>query len=77
MYVYLMPDMVTDTKVTAIPYKGQTVSGYGGSIPTRHMLKVNNRWHRLKVMVYGNSGSPYITIGGVIHMVDDHMILSD
>ena len=47
------------------PLRGRTVSGYGGAVPTRHMLKYDGRWYRVKVMQYGNGGSPYITVRGV------------
>lgn len=38
--------------------------GYGPKVPTRYMLRIGNRWHRLYVMIYGNSGSPWINKGG-------------
>lgn len=61
---YIIAANVTDTRITARPWKGQTVSGYGGSIPTRYMLKYSGRWYRVKVMQYGNAGSAYITVKG-------------
>lgn len=64
------PATVTDVKVTAIPRSGQTVSGYGGAVPTRYMIRVGVRWHRVEMMQYGNSGSPYVLIGGAVHHLD-------
>lgn len=73
--LYLNPNEVQDSKNTdTIPRKGQTQEGYGRAIPTRHMLRVNNRWYRVKVMQYGNAGSAYITIKGRTLFVDDECL---
>lgn len=58
------PKLVSHVKVEAAPRSGQTVSGYGGKIPTRYMVRYANVWHRVYMMQYGNSGSPYIVKGG-------------
>ena len=47
-------------KETPVPWSGRTVSGYGGNIPTQYMIRHGNRWHRVRVMVYGNAGTAYI-----------------
>lgn len=57
-------DLVTDVKITPEPRTGQTVSGYGGRIPTRYMIQYAGRWHRVYMMQYGNSGTAYILKGG-------------
>lgn len=56
--------LVSMVKAEAAPRSGQTLSGYGGAIPSRFMVKYDGRWHRVYMMVYGNSGSPYIKKNG-------------
>lgn len=41
-----------------------TASGYGAKIPSEHMVRIGQRWHRVYVMCYGNSGSAYIIRNG-------------
>jgi hypothetical protein len=53
----------------APPRHGATVSGYGRNLPTRARLRYvgddgRARWHRVRVMSYGNAGSAYIRAGG-------------
>lgn len=55
---------VSEVKTTPQPTYGQTVSGYGGKIPTRYMVKYCNRWKRVYAMSYGNSASLYIITSG-------------
>jgi hypothetical protein len=61
---HTIPLLVTDYRVTDVPRSGQTVTGYGGAIPTRYMIRYASRWQRVKVMQYGNAGSAYIRTGG-------------
>lgn len=74
---YTDPALVLDAVTTEVPRSGQTVSGYGGKIPTRHLVRYAGtdgraRWHRVYVMVYGNSGSAYIVSGGrTLHLDTD------
>ena len=51
-------------RVTHVPAKGQTVSGYGSALPTQYMVKVGRNWHRVKVSLFGNTGLGYVTIAG-------------
>ena len=67
---YTDPESVVEVKVTEFPRSGQTASGYGRKIPTRHMVKVGTRWHRVYVMCYGNAGSAYIVKGGETLFLD-------
>jgi hypothetical protein len=61
-------------KITDTPRSGRTVSGYGGRIPTSYMLRYGSeksyRWHRVRVMSYGNAGSAYVMVGGHAHFLD-------
>ena len=41
-----------------------TVTGYGSKIPTSYKVKYCNRWYRVYVSVYGNSGTYYIVSNG-------------
>lgn len=59
---------VQDIAIKDAP-RHNSATGYGGKIPTRYMLKLNKRWHRVYMMQYGNSGSPYVLIGGVEHLL--------
>ena len=62
---HIDPTRVQDFKVTSVPMKGRTVSGYGGDIPTRYLLRYGSQWYRVKVMQYGNGGgTPFITVKG-------------
>jgi hypothetical protein len=37
-----------------------TSTGYGSKIPTRYMVKFNNKWRRVYVRIWSNSGTSYI-----------------
>lgn len=67
---YTDPSLVTDTRVTDAPTSGQTVSGYGGKIPTRHMIRYAGIWRRVYVMIYGNAGSAYVRVMGENFFLD-------
>ena len=53
-----------------IPFKGRTVSGYGGALPTRFMIEYLAdgekivRKYRVKIMRFGNASTSYITVKG-------------
>ena len=59
-----------DIRETPRPRYGQTVTGYGSGMPTPYMIRVANRWHRVKVDCYGNAGSAYVTVAGVRRAVE-------
>lgn len=40
-----------------------TASGYGGRIPTPHMVRLNGRWRRVYCAVYSNNGTAYVETG--------------
>ena len=58
-----------DIRITAIPMSGRTVSGYGPRIPTQYMVRHNGRWYRVRVVCYGNAGSAYILVNGMMAWV--------
>lgn len=64
------PATVTAVKITEVPRHGQTVTGYGPALPTQYMLRIDNRWHRVKMAQYGNAGSAYVTVAGQDHYLD-------
>jgi hypothetical protein len=37
-----------------------TATGYGPKIPSRYMVKFNNKWRRVYVRIWSNSGTAYI-----------------
>ena len=41
-----------------------TASGYGSKIPSPYMVKRNNRWYRIYIMIFSNSGTAYIISKG-------------
>jgi hypothetical protein len=67
---YTDSQLVTDVRVTSVPRSGQTVSGYGGKVPTPYMLKYAGIWHRVYAMAYGNSASVYIIVKGEDFFLD-------
>ena len=68
---YTDPNDVTDVRTDAeAPTYGRNVDGYGGKIPTRHAVKLGNRWRRVYVMNYGNAGTAYVIVGGQMQVLD-------
>jgi hypothetical protein len=67
---YTDPSAVSGIRTTAVPVSGQTVTGYGGAIPTQHMLRYLGVWRRVYVMVYSNSGTPYVKVHGATVVLD-------
>jgi hypothetical protein len=58
----------TRTDITAPP--NRNASGYGGKIPTAHWVRYNERWHRVYIMCYSNSGTAYILVKGARLVLD-------
>ena len=53
------------------PRYGYTVSGYGGKLPTEYRIRfTDNRIRRVYVMQYGNGGSAYVVVNGVVVFLD-------
>lgn len=67
---YTDPAAVTGVKTTATPRSGQTVSGHGGAIPTRHMVRYLGTWRRVYAMAYGNGATPYVKVHGAAVVLD-------
>lgn len=61
---WLDNETVTAIRLTEAPFN-RSVTGYGGKIPTRWMLRIGPRWHRIYVMRYANSGTAYVCKGGL------------
>jgi hypothetical protein len=59
----LIAGRINDAKITEAPVN-RNVTGYGPKIPTRYMVRVGTRWHRVYVAQYGNSGSAYVRLEG-------------
>lgn len=55
-----MQTLEVEHKVTDVPRKGRTVTGYGSAIPTEYMVFWSGRWRRVYVANYGNYGTAYI-----------------
>ena len=67
---YTDPALVTSTRQTSQPAYGRTASGYGGKIPTSHMIRYAGRWRRVYVMIYSNSGTAYVIVNGENYIID-------
>jgi hypothetical protein len=73
---------VRDAITTDTPRYGRTVSGYGGKVPTAYKVRLtddptNGPWRRVYAMVYGNSGSLYVTRhGGTIFLSDPDLAVA-
>lgn len=67
---YTDPEKVTDVEVTPTPKGGQTVTGYGGAIPTAHKIKYLEIWRRVYAMAYGNAATLYVKVKGEIVALD-------
>lgn len=61
---YVEGDRVMDVRVTDVPASGRTVTGYGGAVPTKHMILYLGAWRRVYAMAYGNSASLYVRVKG-------------
>ena len=59
----LIAGRVSDAKITEAP-ANRSVTGYGPKIPTRYMVRIGTRWHRVYMVQYGNSGSAYVRLEG-------------
>ena len=57
-------DVVLPWKESELPWQranlSYTASGYGNKIPTRYMVRFANKWRRVYVAVWSNSGTCYI-----------------
>ena len=57
-------DVALPWKEVELPWQraglSYTATGYGNKIPTRYMVRFANRWRRVYVTVWSNSGACYI-----------------
>lgn len=67
---YTNPAAVSGVRTTDTPRRGQTVSGYGSAIPTRHKIRYLGVWRRVYAMVYSNGSTPYVKIHGTAVVLD-------
>jgi hypothetical protein len=37
-----------------------TTTGYGRRIPTQYVVRLNNRWRRVYICIFSNSGTLYV-----------------
>jgi hypothetical protein len=73
---WLDDSLITDVKLTHTP-PSRSATGYGAKIPTAYMLKLGKRWHRVYMMQYSNSGTPYVVKGGedlVLETATEHRL---
>lgn len=67
---YLDTARIAATKQTCVPCSGTTRTGYGPKLATGWMLLLDGkRWHRMYIMCWSNSGTAYVRIKGVNHIV--------
>lgn len=60
---WLDDEQVTEVRITPAPHF-HSATGYGAKIPLRYMLKIAERWHRVYMICYSNSGTAYVLKGG-------------
>lgn len=68
--------LTTEGRITEAPVS-RSATGYGPKIPTRYQLRYAGRWHRVYMMQYGNSGTPFIVKGGedlILSLTAEHML---
>lgn len=70
MIEYTDPSSVSGFRTTPTPLHRQSVSGYGGAIPTCHMIRYLGTWRRVYMMQYSNSGTPYVNVRGTRAVLD-------
>ena len=69
---YLDPSDVQDYRRDEKgPRYGRNVDGYGRKIPTDYWLRVRNRWRRVYVMIFSNSGTLYVIVNAEVWVVRD------
>lgn len=76
MITWLDNDTVTAVRITDTP-PTRSATGYGRKLPTRYMLRIGPRWHRVYMMQYSNSGTAYVLKGGhelVLETETEHRI---
>ena len=61
---YLNPEAIQEVRNTPIPWSRRTSSGYGKNMPTERLIKIENRWHRVRVTCYGNASTAFIRYRG-------------
>lgn len=61
---YIDPRKVTEVATGDACRPNPYASGYGPQIPTAHRLRYPQRWYRVYVMCWGDSGTPYIISRG-------------
>lgn len=65
-----LPDeIITAVETTAKP-RDRSVTGYGGKLPTRYMLRVGTRWHRVYAICYSNASTLYVLRSGTPHYLE-------
>lgn len=60
---YTKPELVTERRIVNAPFR-LSISGYGSKLPSNRMIRYDGRMHRVYLINYGNSGSPYIIKNG-------------
>ena len=45
-------------------------AGYGGKIPTKYMVFIDNKWRRVYCRIYSNIGTLYVLIKGERVIID-------
>lgn len=58
-----MATVLVEHKETEAP-RCNSATGYGSKIPTRYMIKFDNRWRRVYCAIWSNVGTLYAFIDG-------------
>ncbi len=62
--IYTLNGVEVEGKESALPWQelglSCTRSGYGRRIPTRYMIRLNNRWRRVYYCQHSNAATCYV-----------------
>ena len=57
-------DLICKPMYHHLHHLSYTRSGYGSKLPTRYMMRYNNRLHRIYSICYSNVSTEYILVNG-------------
>ena len=75
---YLQLQQVQEVKVQENPNASRYYhrSGYFSKLPTRYMIRIEKRWHRVYAQCFSNSGISYVLIKKELYIVRDELLES-
>jgi hypothetical protein len=75
---YLEKQDILAHRTTQEPHYGRDADGYGRRIPTRYMVKLQDkRWRRVYACQISNAGTVYVEVKGDWHVIRDYGDVAD